>query len=158
VSVDAPQAMVMRVQLGMSAELVFPEIPGTTLTAKVVRTSGVIDARTGTMQIELSLPNPDGRIPAGMLGEVVIKVPRTQEVLLVPNSTVIVRDGRAQVAVVDNAGKIRFMPVEVGRNSGTKTEVLGGIARNAMLVTNPNALLRDGDSVRFVQAEAGPKK
>jgi RND family efflux transporter MFP subunit len=158
VSVDAPQSTVMRVQPGMSAELVFPEIPGRALTAKVVRSSGVIDARTGTMQIELSLPNPDGRIPAGMLGEVVIKVPRTHEVLLVPNSTVIVRDGKSQVAVVDKAGKIRFTPVELGRNSGTRTEVLSGIARNAMLVTNPNALLRDGDSVRIAQAQVGPKK
>jgi len=158
VSVDAPQSVVMHVQPGMSAELTFPEIPGRTLTAKVVRTAGVIDARSGTMQIELSLPNPDGRIPAGMLGEAAFKLPRTHEVLLVPNSTVLVREGKPQVAVVDAAGKIRFIPVEIGRNSGTRTEVLGGIARNAMLVTNPNALLRDGDSVRAAQADAVPKK
>jgi len=161
VSVDAPQSVVMRVQAGMNAEVIFPELPGKALTARVVRSSGVIDARTGTMQVELSLPNADGRIPAGMLGEVVFKVPRTHEVLLVPNSTVIVRDGKAQVAVVENGSKVRFVAVQVGRNTGNATEVLAGIARNALLVTNPNALLRDGDSVRVAQAEAqtaAPKK
>lgn len=153
VSIDAPQSMVMQVQPGMSAQVVFPELPGQTLTAKVVRSSGVIDQRTGTMQVELLLPNQDARIPAGMLGEVLIEVPRTHEVLLVPNSTLIVRDGKAQVAVVEAGSRIRFVPVQLGRNLGNQTEVLSGIARDAALITNPNALLRDGDSVRVAQAE-----
>ena len=103
--------MVMAVQPGMSAQVVFPELPGQTLTAKAVRSSGVIDQRTGTRQVELLPPNQDARIPAGMLGEVLIEVPRTHEVLLVPNSTLIVRDGKAQVAVVEAGSRIRFVPV-----------------------------------------------
>ncbi len=158
VSVDVPQSLVMQVQPGMNAEVTFPEMPGKPLSAKVVRTSGVIDSRTGTMQVELSLPNRDGRMPAGMLGEVVISVPRMGEVLLVPNSTLIVRDGKAQVALVESGGKLRFVPVQLGRNNGKQTEVLGGIARDATLVTNPNALLRDGDRVRVAQTESAPKK
>jgi hypothetical protein len=94
-----------------------------------------------------------------MLGEVAIRVPRAHEVLLVPNSTLIVRDGKAQVARVVSSGAepqgtLRFLPVQLGRNLGNKTEVLAGIPRNAALVNNPNALLRDGDSVR---AEAMPE-
>ena len=63
-----------------------------------------------------------------------------------------------RVAVVENGSKVRFVAVQVGRNTGNKTEVLGGIARNTALVTNPNALLRDGDSVRVAQAEAAASK
>jgi RND family efflux transporter MFP subunit len=159
VSIDAPQAVVMQVQAGMTAEVIFPELAGEKLAAKVVRSAGVIDARTGTMHVELALPNPGGRIPAGMLGEVAIRVPRAHEVLLVPNSTLIVRDGKAQVARVVSSGAepqgtLRFLPVQLGRNLGNKTEVLAGIPRDAALVNNPNALLRDGDSVR---AEAMPE-
>jgi RND family efflux transporter MFP subunit len=157
VSIDAPQAVVMQVQPGMTAEVIFPELAGEKLAAKVVRSAGVIDARTGTMHVELALPNPGGRIPAGMMGEVAIQVPRAHEVLLVPNSTLIVRDGKSQVALVVSSGAeqgtLRFLPVQLGRNLGNKTEVLGGIPRNAALVNNPNALLREGDSVR---AEAMP--
>lgn len=153
VSIDAPQAVVMQVQPGMTAEVLFPELAGEKLAAKVVRSAGVIDARTGTMHVELALPNPGGRIPAGMSGEVVIKVPRAHEVLLVPNSTLIVRDGKPQVALVvpggaEPEGTLRFTTVQLGRNLGDKTEVLAGIGKDAMLVNNPNALLRDGDSVR----------
>jgi RND family efflux transporter MFP subunit len=159
VTIDAPQAVVMRVQPGMNAEVLFPELPGEKLVAKVVRTAGVIDSRTGTMHVELALPNPGARIPAGMLGEVAIKVPRPQEVLLVPNSTLIVRDGKAHVATVESlrtegSGTLRFASVQLGRNLGTKTEVLSGIRRDSTLVNNPNALLRDGDAVR---AEAMPE-
>jgi len=166
VTLDAPQAVVMQVQPGMIAEVLFPELAGEKLAAKVVRTAGVIDARTGTMRVELSLPNPGGRIPAGMAGEVVIKVPRPQEVLLVPNSVLIVRDGKAQVAMVESTGgeaqgTLRFLPVQLGRNFGAKTEVLAGLRKDATLVNNPNALLRDGDSVRaeaMPEPQAAPKK
>jgi RND family efflux transporter MFP subunit len=159
VSIDAPQAVVMQVQPGMTAEVIFPELAGEKLAAKVVRSAGVIDARTGTMHVELALPNPGGRIPAGMMGEVAIQVPRAHEVLLVPNSTLIVRDGKTQVALVVSSGAepqgtLRFLAVQLGRNLGNKTEVLGGIPRDAALVNNPNALLREGDSVR---AEAMPE-
>lgn len=116
--------------------------------------AGVIDSRTGTMPVELSLPNREARLPAGTLGEVVIALPRAGEVLLVPNSTLVVRDGKAQVALVEKGAVIRFVPVRLGRNNGRRTEVLGGIARNASLVTNPNALLRDGDSVRVAQNDS----
>ena len=51
--------------------------------------------------------------------------------------------------IADNVGAIIG-----GRNLGNKTEVLAGIGKDALLVNNPNALLRDGDSVR---AEAMPE-
>jgi RND family efflux transporter MFP subunit len=158
VTIDAPQSVVMQVQPGMSADVVFPELPGERLAAKVMRSSGVIDPRSGTMQVELALPNPGGRLPAGMLGEVEIKLGRTQPVLLVPNGAVFVRDGKPYVAAVEGAGgaapgTVRFVPVQVGRNLGKQVEVLGGIAPDVALVVNPNALLRDGDAVQVEKGE-----
>ena len=158
VAIDVPQSVVMQVQPGMTAEVLFPELPGERLAAKVVRSSGFIDSRTGTMQVELALPNANGRLPAGMLGEVVLKLSRQQPVLLVPNSAVLVRDGKPQVATVEggsgqSVGTVRFLSVQVGRNLGNRVEVLAGLSLTAALVTNPNALLREGDAV---QVETSP--
>ena len=158
VAIDVPQSVVMQVQPGMTAEVLFPELPGERLAAKVVRSSGFIDSRTGTMQVELALPNANGRLPAGMLGEVVLKLSRQQPVLLVPNSAVLVRDGKPQVATVEggsgqSVGTVRFLSVQVGRNLGNRVEVLAGLSPTAALVTNPNALLREGDAV---QVETSP--
>jgi RND family efflux transporter MFP subunit len=165
VAIDVPQSVVMQVQPGMTADVIFPELPGERLPAKVVRSSGVIDSRTGTMQVELALPNATGRIPAGMLGEVSIKLARQQPVLLVPNSAVMVRDGKTLVATVEGGkaqapGTVRFLPVQVGRNLGNRVEVTSGLAHDAALVTNPNALLREGDAVQVEvqQPSAAPKK
>lgn len=149
VTIDVPQAAVMRVQPGATAQMRFPELPGETLQAKVVRSAGVIDERSGTMSVELALPNPDNRIPAGMLGEVTLAgAAGAPNALLVPNGTLVVHDGRPQVVAV-REGKVRFTDVRIGRNLGTKTEILAGIDKDAVLVTNPNALLRDGDVVRI---------
>lgn len=149
VTIDVPQAAVMRVQPGATAQMRFAELPGETLQAKVVRSAGVIDERSGTMSVELALPNPNNRIPAGMLGEVTLGGGAVaQSALLVPNGTLVVHDGKPQVVAV-REGKLRFTDVHVGRNLGTKTEILAGIDKDAVLVTNPNALLRDGDVVRI---------
>jgi RND family efflux transporter MFP subunit len=163
VAIDVPQSVVMQVQPGMTADVVFPELPGERLAAKVMRASGVIDSRSGTMQVELALPNANGRIPAGMLGEVAIKLTRQQPVLLVPNSALMVRDGKTLVATVQGAnpqspGTVRFLPVQVGRNLGNRVEVTNGLAPDAALVTNPNALLRDGDAVKVEMAPPPEKK
>lgn len=156
VTIDVPQAAVMRVQPGATAQMRFPELPGETLQAKVVRSAGVIDERSGTMSVELALPNPNNRIPAGMLGEVTLgDAAGAQNALLVPNGTLVVHDGKPQVVAV-REGKVRFTAVHVGRNLGTKTEILAGIDKDAVLITNPNALLREGDAVRVASpATAG---
>ena len=52
-----------------------------------------------------------------------------------------------------SAGTVRFLPVQVGRNLGNRVEVLAGLSPTAALVTNPNALLREGDAV---QVETSP--
>ncbi|HZP89189.1 MAG TPA: efflux RND transporter periplasmic adaptor subunit [Burkholderiales bacterium] len=156
VTVDVPQAAVMQMRQSLPAQVTFAELPGEKFPAKIVRTAGVIDARSGTMAVELALPNPDGRIPPGMLGEVHFAIGRVQPVLLVPNSTLIVHDGKPQVVSV-REGKLRFLPVQPGRNLGTKTEILAGLDQAATLVTNPNALLRDGDAVSIAPPAAPPK-
>ena len=66
VEIIAPVSMYGAMRTGMTAEIV-PEIETLgTLTARVVLVDKVIDAASGTFGIRLHLPNPKGRIPAGI--------------------------------------------------------------------------------------------
>jgi len=66
VEVFAPVALLGRIAVGSTAQVV-PESPlGGSYTAKVTVVDRVVDAASGTFGVRLELPNPDYRIPAGL--------------------------------------------------------------------------------------------
>lgn len=143
---DAPPATALALRVGQPATVEFSELPGKKFPATVTRTAGVIDPGAGTMRIELTLPNPDRVIPAGLNGVAFIALapdPASAPVLRIPVNTLVVREGRPHVALVRD-GKVAFVPVKTGRNSGTRIEILEGLAPDSAVIVNPNALLQDG--------------
>lgn len=66
VEVFAPIALLGKITVGMSAQVI-PEAPvGGTFAAKVTVVDRVVDAASGTFGVRLELPNPDYRLPAGL--------------------------------------------------------------------------------------------
>ncbi len=101
------------------------------------------------MRVELRLDNPGKRIPAGMVGEVRLQLPRTVPAVLVPVAA-IVREGSGQprVARVIDGDVVAYRPVTLGRNLGNDVEVLTGLQAGDAVVLAPNALLSEGSRVR----------
>lgn len=147
VVVDVPQSAALQVRPGLRAEVSFPELPGETFPAEVIRSAQSISSSVGAMRVELRLPNPDNRIPAGMVGEVKLSVPRTAAAVIVPESAVITDADGTRVALLDPASKLDYRRVKVGRNLGGEIEILDGIAAGDQIVLAPNALLKAGTRV-----------
>ncbi len=154
VEVDATAELALKVNLGEKAELTFPDLPGKTITAEVRRRTGVIDAASGTMRLELVLPNPDLALPAGLSGNARFSLPARPGTTLIPVNTLLNREGRAFVLrAVD--GKVTATPIVPGRNLGPVLEVLSGLTPGDLVITSPNSLLREGDPV--VVKESAPQ-
>jgi membrane fusion protein, multidrug efflux system len=66
VEVIAPAELLGRVRTGMSGEVRFGALLPGTHRASVVVVDRVVDAASGTFGVRLRLPNPEGRIPAGI--------------------------------------------------------------------------------------------
>jgi RND family efflux transporter MFP subunit len=147
VVVDVPQNVALQIRSGVEGDVTFPELPGQTFKAQVVRSANAISRDAGVMRTELRLPNPDSRIPAGMVGTVALHLPRAVPVIVVPVSTVIQRGSGAQVATVVG-GKLDFRDVTLGRNLGNDIEIVSGVAANDTVVLAPNALLTAGSPVK----------
>ncbi len=151
VEVAAPPAGALRLQPGQAAVVTFAELPGREFPAKVARTSGVLDTTSGTMRVELLLPNPGRLLPAGLTGTAQIDAVDSVEVLRVPVNALLKRGGRAEVArVVD--GRLEFTLVQTGRNFGNEVEILSGLTAGDQVVLSPNALLAEGQTVKAVPA------
>lgn len=147
VVVDVPQHVALQVRPGVEGEVTFPELPGQRFKAQVVRSAQAISRDAGAMRTELRLPNPDSRIPAGMVGTVSLSVPRAAPAVVLPVSTVIQRAGGAQVATLKGS-TLDFRDVTLGRNLGNDIEILAGVAADDTVVLAPNALLAAGSPVK----------
>ncbi|WP_454829386.1 efflux RND transporter periplasmic adaptor subunit [Pseudoxanthomonas wuyuanensis] len=152
---DVPQGAVLQVRPGLRADVRFPELAGQNFQAEVVRAAQSISADAGGMRVELSLSNPEGRIPAGMVGEVSLQVPRAAPAVIVPLSAVIAGAGGARVARLGGDSRLEFRTVRLGRNLGAEIEILDGIAAGDQVVLAPNALLEAGAQVTAKAAPAG---
>ena len=148
VVVDVPQSSAIDVPLGAVVPLSFREFPGETFKATLRRRSGAIDASTGTMRIELALPNPELRLPAGLRGEAVLEVNSLGGVR-VPSGALLSRDGKPHVAIVDAQGRLHFVAVQLDRTSDREVVIRGGLDAGAKVVMPLSSLLREGAQVNI---------
>lgn len=155
--IDVPQSAALQVHAGLQAEVRFPELPGETFKAEVARSAQSLSRDLGAMRVELRLPNADGRIPAGMVGEVRLKVARAAPAVLVPVSAVIQGGAGPRVAALRKDATLEFRSVALGRNLGGEIEIVSGLAPGDTVLQAPNALLGEGDKVR-VKPPAAPGK
>jgi multidrug efflux pump subunit AcrA (membrane-fusion protein) len=146
VVVDVPQSSAIDVPLGAVVPLSFREFPGETFKATLRRRSGAIDAATGTMRIELALPNSELRLPAGLRGEAVLDV-NTLGGVRVPSGALLSRDGKPHAAIVDAQGRLRFVAVQLDRTSDREVVIRGGRDAGAKVVMPLSSLLREGVQV-----------
>ncbi|MBT2746011.1 MULTISPECIES: efflux RND transporter periplasmic adaptor subunit [unclassified Lysobacter] len=157
VVVDVPQNVSMQIENGLEAQVSFPELPGQTFKAQVARSARNLSRDAGVMRTELRLPNPDSRIPAGMVGSARLHLPRAAPAVVLPVSTVIQRGSGTQVVTLKTDSTLAYRDVTLGRNLGNEVEVLSGVSPGDTVVLAPNAMLADGNKVN-AKALPPPKK
>lgn len=147
VFVSVPQANSTSIRPGISAYLLLREYPGQKFNGKVVRTSDAIDPATRTLLTEIDVPNSDGHLLPGSFAEVHFAVPVQVTRISVPINTLLFRAEGPRAAVVGPDNKIHLKAINIGRDFGTKVEILGGLDPNDRIVVNPADSLEDGQEV-----------
>jgi hypothetical protein len=85
--------------------------------------------------------------------QVRIEVPAQPGILVVPNAALLIREGKPMAARLSE-GKVRFVPIRLGRILGAETEVIEGLAADQEVILSPNSLLREGDAAQALPAAA----
>jgi membrane fusion protein, multidrug efflux system len=158
VFVNVPQADVSSVQAGTPAAVMVDEYPGQTFAGKVAREAGAFDQRSRTLLLEIDVPNPDGRLYAGMYAHAKFALKNPTSALLVPDNSILIDSKGTRVLVVDSSNKIRIKPVTLGRDFGTKSEILGGLDATDRVVQNPSEALQEGMPVSVESVMRGGSK
>jgi multidrug efflux pump subunit AcrA (membrane-fusion protein) len=131
-------------------------MPGQTFDGMVTRTAGALDPTSRSMQLEVLVPNHEGKLFPGMYGQVKFLLPDANAPIVIPSNAFVFRTEGPQVAVVTDDHRIHWQSIHVGRDFGTQMEVLDGLKENANVVMNPTDDLQEGTHVE-VKPPAKPK-
>jgi RND family efflux transporter MFP subunit len=156
VYVLVPQLYAANTTPGINADLTFPERPGKTYPAQVVRTADALDPVSRTLQVELLVDNSSGELFPGAYAQVHFNLARGAGSLSVPASAVLFRSTDLEVAVVGADHRVTLKSITAGRDFGTSLEVLTGLAPGEQIIANPPDSLATGTLVRVVQAQSNP--
>jgi RND family efflux transporter MFP subunit len=152
VSLEVPQSYAHLVRVGQPVSVSQAEMRGKSFQGKVARTSGSIDAASRTLQVEVALPNREGALMPGAYVQVSLPL-AAGDGMVIPTNALMFRGDGMRVASVDGQGRVKLLPVRVGRNFGPSVEVLDGIHGKERLVLNPSDSLADGDVVTVAAAD-----
>ena len=141
-----PQAELRKFAAGHAATVVVASMPGTKISATIVRVSPTIDARNGTFRATAIIDNSAGNLAPGMFGQFTIAYEKHDHALVIPAHALLDEDDETTFYVVDN-GEVARRTVETGIRSDGVVEILAGLTNSDQIVVVGQSSLRNGSKV-----------
>lgn len=155
VEAAVPEALGAAVVSGQPAELRLVAFPGEVRRGKVAAVLPEASRDTRTLRVRVEVPNPGGRLRAGMFGQVrLLGAGQGAEVVTVPGEAVIRTGRRALVYVVDAPGRYRPVEVELGAEVDGRVAVLKGVEAGQQVVASGQFLIDSEASLQGLTARA----
>jgi RND family efflux transporter MFP subunit len=153
VYVAVPEIYAAFVKTGEQAKLTLDALPGETLTGTVVRNADAIDATSRTLNVEVDVPNPTGRLLPGAYAFVHLGVPPHPGSVTIPSNALLFRAEGLRVGVVRN-GHVELTPISIGQDYGSTIEVISGLSARDSVIVNPSDSLANGAAVQLAAKNA----
>ncbi|MDN7585245.1 efflux RND transporter periplasmic adaptor subunit [Burkholderia orbicola] len=150
VFVDVPQDSATGVSTGTSVYLTTPQYPGRRFAAHVARSAGAIDPVTRTLRVEIDVDNRDGALMPGAYAQAHLVLPSAAPALELPVSALLFRPNGVTVATVGANGQTALKTVQIGRDFGTRVEIVAGLAATDRVIDNPGDAITAGEAVKIV--------
>lgn len=157
VFVQIPQDVAPSVNIGAPAKVSVREFSGQTFDGTVARTSGALDPSTRTLNTEIRIANPDGKLLSGMYAEVWLDLSAARKVYEIP-ATALLSDARGlRIAVVDANNTLHLQPITIERDLGATLQLGSGLSGTERIVQIAGADLADGQRIEpFTPAPPAP--
>lgn len=109
------------------------------------------DARTNTFEIEILVDNPDFKLKAGLTARVAIRTDVIADAVMIAQNSVIYRENRKEVFIVDSDNMAVAREVKLGRVEGSQVRILEGLKPGDAVVVAGGPYLKPGDKVVVAQ-------
>lgn len=144
--VTVPEKHTPDVRVGQPVDLRVESYSGATFPGKVVRINPTVDPTTRTFQVEVAVPNADGKLKPGGFARADIVV-GTSPSVAIPPASLVVFAGVSKVFVADG-DKAKAVLVEVGERGPDWLEVKGDLKPGQQVITSGFIQLFDGSPIQ----------
>jgi RND family efflux transporter MFP subunit len=148
VYVSVPEIYAPSLRNGASAVVTLDAFPNQTFKGTIVRNANAIDINSRTLNVEVDMDNPSGRLFPGAYAFVHLKLPTSSHAITIPSNALLFRSEGLRAAIVRN-GRVALTPITIGEDYGSAVEIRSGLTPNDAIVVNPSDSLLDGSAVRI---------
>lgn len=149
-TIPIPESDVSGINVGDDVNVTFPSLGGSDQSAKISRISNNLDQASKTMEVQVDIPNKDGKIRAGMYAKAEIKRASSGEMLSLPLSSISMKKDAAYVYVV-NDGVVQEVKLKKGMSGKDYFEVLNdNITAKSQIVTKGKSMIKAGTKVKAI--------
>ncbi|MEZ5778795.1 MAG: efflux RND transporter periplasmic adaptor subunit [Paracoccaceae bacterium] len=121
-------------------------VSGETLEGTVRHVAREASEATRTFPVEVTVPNPDGRIPSGMTADVRLYAKPVWAVTVPRSIITLSEEGELGLRTVDADGAAHFASVELIDDT-PEGLILAGVPDDAQIIVSGQDLVRDGEKV-----------
>ena len=116
---------------------------------KVKRIQPMVDPQTGTVEVEVSLPNDDSSLKAGMFTRLKIVTAVHDSALVVPRRAIVSEANKDYVWIVsgEKAGRVE---IKAGLRDENGIQILSGVTKDDLVVTDGHASLKTDSKVKVI--------
>lgn len=156
VNVGVPQDAVGQVKVGRTLSVTSEQYPGRVFTGRVTALDSAVDETTRNIQVQATLPNPNGKLQPGMFVQVDLAIGASRPLITLPASAISYAPYGDSVFVItdlkDPKGQtyrgVRQQFVKVGGSRGDQVAVVSGVNPGDEVVSSGVFKLRNGAAVQ----------
>ena len=156
VNFSVPQQEAPNVRVGRRVQVTAGDVAGVSFTGRITAINSVVDEATRNVQVQATLPNPDGRLRPGMFVQTQVLLGESRPVVTLPASAISYAPYGDSVFVIDDLKDpngatyrgVRQQVVKLGGARGDQVAVTSGIEPGQEVVTSGVFKLRNGAPVQ----------
>jgi membrane fusion protein (multidrug efflux system) len=157
VNFGVPQQSAGQIPTGRVVKVTTADVIGAEWTGRVTALDSMVDEATRNIQVQATLPNPDGKLRPGMFVQAEVTIGPSQSVVVLPASAINYAPyGDSVFVVADLKGEdgksyrgVRQQLVKLGPARGDQVAILTGVKPGEEVVTSGLFKLRNGAAVQI---------
>ena len=148
---EVSEREISHVNVGREADVQL--ISGDVVSGSVRHVSLEANSGTRTFPVEIAIPNPDNRVPAGMTAEIMIKSEAVTAVKLPRSVVTLDAAGNLGLRILKADNTVGFVPIDLVDDTPGGL-VLSGVPQDAKIIVAGQDLVSEGETVNAVPADA----
>jgi len=149
------EAQINEITMGLPVKVMADALGDKQFAGEITRISPAASLPSRTFTAEVTIPNADGVLKAGMFGKVEIPGMVHKNALVVPEGALAMREDQKTVFVLLEENKVQQRVLKLGYIGDGWAEVLDGLKEGEQIVTSGQNKLKDGSTVKVGAQEGG---